>query len=79
MIRIIGDVHGLMSQYLDLISPVEYSVQLGDMGLDYSEIAHLGKSHVFIPGNHDNYNHLPDFSLRDFGELSFFTSEVLIA
>ncbi len=53
--RLIGDVHGRIGDYLSLIRDVPRSIQLGDMGLDYSALPN-SPSHVFIMGNHDNYS-----------------------
>ncbi|MDR2115572.1 MAG: metallophosphoesterase [Planctomycetaceae bacterium] len=52
----IGDVHGNINEYLKLIQDEEYSIQLGDMGFDYSELYNIDtKHHRFVPGNHENY------------------------
>lgn len=71
-IAIIGDVHGHTNSYLYTIRRLDYSVQLGDMGFKehYEKLinANYDKTkHVFIPGNHDDYDHLPEFALGDFG------------
>lgn len=68
---IIGDVHGRVEDYKTLLrdTKAEYSVQLGDMGFTY-ELLHTvdAKHHKFIPGNHDNYDHLPPHALRGYGQ-----------
>ena len=77
-IRVIGDVHGCIStrhprknvSYHDLIAHVEYSIQIGDMGFNYSGLKGLGNKHVFIPGNHDNYDTLPVQALDTFGNVA---------
>jgi hypothetical protein len=52
----IGDVHGHIDEYLNLIQSEDYSVQLGDMGFDYSKLYDIDTSrHRFVPGNHENY------------------------
>jgi hypothetical protein len=52
----IGDVHGHIDDYLNLIKDDDYSVQLGDMGFDYSKLHHIDPAHHrFVPGNHENY------------------------
>jgi predicted phosphodiesterase len=59
--RIIGDVHGLYRQYLNLIEHSDSSIQLGDMGVGFdAEKDHTlmyefdeKPSHKFIHGNHD--------------------------
>lgn len=65
--RFIGDVHGNIDQYLKLLDCKE-SVQVGDMGFDYSLIP-ASSDHKFIMGNHDNYeaghiNCLGDYGLH---------------
>ncbi|MDR1270905.1 MAG: metallophosphoesterase [Planctomycetaceae bacterium] len=55
-ITFIGDVHGHIDKYLKLIEDVDFSVQLGDMGFDYSKLYNIDTNHHrFVPGNHDNY------------------------
>lgn len=68
-IRLIGDVHGEYHKYFSLIKKCDNSIQLGDMGFDYSPLRSMVNSeyHRFIPGNHDNYDDLPEHSLGDFG------------
>lgn len=75
MLRVVGDVHGCVDTshpmkdlcYLDLIENAEYSVQLGDMAFNYVGLNDVGWKHVFIMGNHDNYDDPPVQSLGDFG------------
>jgi hypothetical protein len=56
-LRIIGDVHGKFQDYIALTKECDYSIQVGDMGFDYSELRVLSKDdHKFIGGNHDNYD-----------------------
>ena len=90
--RIIGDVHGHISEgqactlprnkgkyYLDLIKDCEYSLQLGDMGFDYSPLMGLDFGrHCFIGGNHDNYDVTEDIPnyVKDFGKLNMGGIEV---
>lgn len=60
--RIIGDVHANYYSYLNVISNVECSVQLGDFGFDYSCLDTINaKKHKIIPGNHDNYDRIGDY------------------
>ena len=74
-LRVISDVHGCINTihprknvcYLDLIEDCKYSVQLGDMGFNYSGLRGIGTNHLFIPGNHDNYDNLPMQSLGSYG------------
>ena len=51
----IGDVHGKHDEYLNLIKNHRSTIQVGDLGFDYSKIPH-SDNHKFIKGNHDNYN-----------------------
>lgn len=73
--------------YMDLASKCNYSVQVGDMGGEHNGLYSLGvnaggynysplkqldpKKHVFIGGNHDNYDALPAHHLGNFGEYQF--------
>lgn len=60
-IRIIGDSHGQDKKYLECAKQSEYSICVGDVGFDYSFLDKLDfTKHIFIPGNHDNYDKLPD-------------------
>lgn len=60
--RFIGDIHGKVTPYLDLIADCEESVQVGDFGmgflgtynLDRAHAAHADGNHRFIRGNHDD-------------------------
>lgn len=56
-LRVISDVHGHLKEYVDLVSEVEYSLQVGDMGFSYDYInQHLDPvKHRILGGNHDNY------------------------
>jgi Icc-related predicted phosphoesterase len=72
-VTLIGDVHGKYKRYHEIIREKdrhEYTVQLGDFGFDYSTLKNVDpKKHVFIGGNHDNYdviNDVPHY-LSDFG------------
>jgi predicted phosphodiesterase len=69
MIRFIGDIHGTnnVHEYRQITQDCEYSVQLGDMGFR-DMYAYLDRDidptrHRFVPGNHDNYDHLPAHAL----------------
>jgi uncharacterized protein YrrD len=66
----IGDVHGKCDKYNQLISSIgnEKSIQIGDMGFDYSKIK-PSLFHKFFKGNHDLYNtdNLPSHE-NDLGE-----------
>ena len=55
-LRLISDVHGKTSEYIQLASAVDYSIQLGDMGR-YDFVEKLDPNrHKFFAGNHDNYD-----------------------
>ena len=87
-VRIIGDAHGKMDwnilgrpSYLDLIAECDLSVQLGDLGdqeaYDILRARVDPRRHRFLPGNHDDYDHLPPHALGDhgvarLGDLEFF-------
>ena len=84
-ISFIGDVHGKISEYLEVIRNCDYSIQLGDMGFRYGQLADVDpEKHRFIPGNHDNYAEL--FRRRaewrfpvedDYGILSLAGTEIM--
>lgn len=75
-----GDVHGHIQSYVNRVSPFEYSIQVGDMGFNYSGLNVLNpKKHVFIGGNHDNYydyynqpHALGDYGTYTIGGATFF-------
>lgn len=79
-IRVIGDVHGRYKEYLDLIKDQEYSIQVGDMGFDYSTIASRDvKRHLFLLGNHEQERSaikdkgcLKTFGMRSLKNFDFF-------
>lgn len=83
-VTIIGDVHGKYRRYHEIIREKDrhpYSVQLGDFGFDYETLKNVSpKNHVFIGGNHDNYdrvtvipNYLGDFGyMVNFNGINFF-------
>lgn len=60
--RIVGDIHGKIIQYLDVIEGADESIQIGDFGMGFltpyqmtraKESQEEGK-HRFIRGNHDD-------------------------
>ena len=83
-VTVIGDVHGKYKRYHEIIREKDrhpYTVQLGDFGFDYETLKNVDpKHHVFIGGNHDNYdkvkncpNYLGDFGYTvNFNGLDFF-------
>lgn len=73
MLTIIGDVHGKSDDYLNIIKQCEYSVQVGDLGFDYSFLGNVDhQKHKFVPGNHDCYDIVYQYKhcLGDFGTAS---------
>lgn len=54
--RFIGDLHGSMLLYSDLIKDCKESIQVGDIGHGFVHIPDFGPTHVHIHGNHDNPN-----------------------
>jgi predicted phosphodiesterase len=57
--RLIGDCHGKYEQYLSLAQEAEYSLQLGDLGFDYSCLKQVDPAkHRCLAGNHDNYDNM---------------------
>lgn len=85
-LRIIGDVHGEYKEYFLLTEDCDYSLQIGDMGFQYSPLNKLdSKKHKFFGGNHDNYDiyfksphalwgltETNDYGPSDHGGLKFF-------
>lgn len=66
---IIGDVHGKIPAYNQLIAGLDYSLQLGDMSFRYDQIQ-AGPNHKFFGGNHDNYDIIhfaPNYIGKRFG------------
>lgn len=60
--RLIGDIHGKVTPYLDLIADCEESIQVGDFGMGFLNTYNMGRvadaqrwgDHRFIRGNHDD-------------------------
>lgn len=73
MIRIIGDVHQKIDEYIAITQEAEYSVQLGDMGFDYSKIDEEvdWRKHTFLGGNHDNYDIYESKCLLSLGDYGY--------
>ena len=56
-LRLVGDVHGEYAAYKKLLTNTRYSIQLGDMGFDYTSITNVNPDqHKFLPGNHEGYH-----------------------
>lgn len=75
MLRVIGDVHGKIDNYLKIARGAEYSLQLGDFGLrdSWNKLGYSSlnpDNHKVCLGNHDDYDIAPHspFCLGDFGE-----------
>jgi hypothetical protein len=74
-VALIGDVHGKYKRYHEIIREKDrypHTIQLGDFGFDYETLKNVDpKHHVFIGGNHDNYDKVNDVSnyLGDFGHV----------
>lgn len=72
-ITLIGDVHGKYDRYHKILMRLKenpYTVQLGDLGFKYDVLKPFDpKCHVFIGGNHDNYDIVHDIPhyLGDYG------------
>jgi hypothetical protein len=60
-VRAVGDSHGKYDKYCKLACKAPYSLQVGDMGFDYSYIERCldSSKHKIISGNHDNYSRQP--------------------
>jgi hypothetical protein len=74
MFTAIGDVHGKYGKYIDILKNCHHSVQVGDMGFNYSFFDQIvpridSNRHVFFGGNHDNYDKYEDceYAMGDFG------------
>jgi predicted phosphodiesterase len=78
MIRVVGDVHGKIKEYKKVIQGAKASVQVGDLGFDYSKLTDPDM-HKFVGGNHDNYDEyyqcksaLGDYGEAELNEVKFF-------
>jgi hypothetical protein len=72
--RFIGDVHGEIERYRQLIADADESIQLGEMGFGFIEVPEFPPQHRFIRGNHDDPtkarahpNYLGDFGILPSG------------
>lgn len=67
-IRVVSDVHGRIPEYVSLVQDCPLSLQLGDLGFDYTSLSLLDPDkHKVVGGNHDNYDGLTSHFLGDFG------------
>jgi hypothetical protein len=84
-LRLVGDVHQKMQQYINIVKDCEYSFQIGDMGFNYNQLYNLDSNrHKFGKGNHDLYidgevgdaanppHCIGDYGLFNLGGLEFF-------
>ena len=72
-ITLIGDVHGQHDLYQELTEQNQYTVQLGDFGLQYDILNEVDSNkHKIVAGNHENYDITDCYShfLGDFGSFS---------
>jgi hypothetical protein len=54
-LAIIGDIHGKKDIHENIMREYEYTLQIGDLGFDYSYLDSYDSSkHMFFPGNHDD-------------------------
>ncbi len=66
----IGDVHGKISEYIHITEQLPKTIQLGDMGVGFSDVClpALSTRHRWIHGNHDN----PDLCVAHPNHLGYF-------
>lgn len=65
ILRLVGDVHGKIDNYLAIIKQVDYSIQLGDLGFLYEGLELVSSErHKVLAGNHDNYTKEGDRFVR---------------
>ncbi|AGR47928.1 metallophosphoesterase [Sinorhizobium phage phiM7] len=73
-IRLIGDLHGDMNAYLNIISDCDRSIQVGDFGIGFIRSLPVvdPNKHEFIRGNHDDPSackrqaaYIPDGTIRN--------------
>ncbi len=86
IISFIGDVHCEYDKYLSLTRDCEYSLQLGDFGFSFDQVAGIDtERHRFIPGNHDGYARIAQRKLEgwkfpvenDYGVLSLAGTDIM--
>jgi len=67
----IGDVHGKINEYFNIIKKLDKTIQLGDFGVGFVKIPKIPKQHRFIRGNHDNPEECKKFTnyLGNYGYL----------
>lgn len=80
--RIIGDIHGRKSDYLNYANQAEYSVQIGDLDFNYDFLKDMDPNkHKFVFGNHDNQDlcHSSPNCLGKFGTVPFIKDSFFLA
>lgn len=74
-LRLIGDVHGRIGDYLALTKDCDFSIQLGDLSYDWSILEKVDpKNHKLLPGNHDAWPDIEqykDWLLYPYGMVKF--------
>lgn len=56
-LRIISDIHGKSWLHENLTEGAEYSIQIGDLGFDYTYLKNIDPDHhKFFCGNHDQHH-----------------------
>lgn len=61
-LRLIGDVHGRVGDYLELTKECDFSIQVGDLSYDWSVLEKVDPTkHKIIPGNHDAWPRLEQY------------------
>lgn len=70
VITIIGDLHGDQVRHQRIIDNNDYTLQIGDLGFDYEYMRYVNLHHLFIKGNHDNYDVEVEQDLGDYGYTS---------
>ena len=77
---VIGDVHGRIKEYQKIANQFEYTLALGDVTFNYSDIQLDPSRHLINLGNHNNYDTAylcpnvlkGEFGLRTHGGVEFF-------
>lgn len=78
-LKIIGDVHEKIHQYLQITQNTTHTIQIGDLAINPQKIQLINQlnpnNHKILPGNHDNYTqnqkrqyqHQTPHYLKDYG------------
>ena len=74
-IRIIGDTHGRIESYRNIIKDIDHSIQLGDFGFEeWNQLSDINSdNHKILAGNHDDYSicKYSQLYLGDYGNMNF--------